>query len=245
MENLVHKTVADIVTGNYKTASVFEKYGIDFCCKGKIELEKACLQIDVDPDLMVRELNQVIHSAQDTTPLHFDEMPLEELVDFIVTHHHKYVLDSMPKIQSYLEKLAQVHGKQHPELLKIGELFNSAVENLSMHMKKEEIILFPFIIKMEESMKEGVNPGLPPFNTVQNPIRAMVSEHETEGNRFAEIGRLSGNYEVPEDGCSTYRIAYSMLKEFQEDLHRHIHLENNILFPKAIKMENELMELMK
>ena len=149
--------------------------------------------------------------------------------------------DSIPGLKKNLEKICEVHGKHHSELFEIRDLFNEAAGNLTMHMQKEELVLFP-VIKRLEAAKRAKSPSpAASFGSVSNPIGMMMAEHQAEGDRFIEISKLSNNYLLPEDGCTTYEVTLKQLKDFEEDLHRHIHLENNILFPKAVELENEFM----
>jgi regulator of cell morphogenesis and NO signaling len=239
MENLMKKTVGSIVAADYRTASVFEKNGIDFCCKGNTELSKACESRNIDSEQVVKELNAI--GEKQTESIEFNSLSLDSLANYIEVKHHRYVRNTMPQLQTFLEKLCHVHGQRHPELKQIKELFDDGVNKLTSHMKKEELILFPYVRKLYESRRNATNPEPSQFGSVQNPINAMEIEHETEGNRFSEIRSITGNYTIPEDACTTYKVTYWMLKEFEEDLHIHIHLENNILFPKAIELEEFIL----
>ena len=145
-----------------------------------------------------------------------------------------------PGIKKCLKKIALAHGSNHPELYSIHELFNQASDDLAIHMKKEELMLFPFIRKMVQAQQAGTQPAAAPFGAIQNPIRMMMHEHDSEGERFRKIRELSNVYTAPADGCNTYRAAFANLREFEDDLHLHIHLENNILFPKSIELEQSL-----
>ncbi len=230
-----NQTVGEIVAKDYRTASVFKAYGIDFCCKGGRTLAEACTQKQLDTERLIAELEQVSTAAGSGVP-DFDSWPMDLLVDYIEKKHHRYVEARLPEILQYLDKLCKVHGERHPELFEIKEEFSKAAGELAAHMKKEELVLFPYIRKMVAE----AHPAPPMFGTVQNPIAMMVHEHAVEGERFERIAQLTNHYTPPADGCTTYRVAFSMLKEFEEDLHMHIHLENNILFPKAIEREAQL-----
>jgi regulator of cell morphogenesis and NO signaling len=224
--------VGEIVKANFKTAKIFENYGIDFCCGGDKSLGSACSEKNVDPLLLLPEIQSTLEIS-DADAKYFVNLSPEALIDYIVERHHGYVNDHLPFLQQKLQKLCDVHGAYHPELHEIKELFDGAAGNLSMHMKKEELILFPLIKKIFRT-KQRVDKSL------KEIIEVMNSEHSTEGKRFEDISRLSGNYSVPSDGCSTYEVTFQTLAEFEKDLHRHIHLENNILFPAALKLEKEL-----
>ena len=153
------------------------------------------------------------------------------------------LLSKTPELIAFLNKLCQVHGTNHPELFQVQEMFSASAGELAKHMKKEELILFPYVRQMISYKQKNEKLNTPHFGTVSNPIQMMMNEHSTEGDRFRLIEEITSNYTVPSDGCTTYKVTYSMLKEFQDDLHLHIHLENNILFPKAILMEAELLSL--
>ena len=226
--------IGEIVAKDYKSATIFKKYGIDFCCNGNRTIAKACNDNVNEIDKIILELQQPI--AATTAGIEFNSWPLDLLVDYIEKKHHRYVENKIVEILPYLAKIVKVHGDKHPELATIEQLFKESAGELSAHMKKEELILFPFIRKMETAKQQGTSVQAP-FGTVQNPINAMMHEHDGEGERFRKIAALSDNYTPPSDACNTYKVTFSLLKEFEEDLHLHIHLENNILFPKAILLE--------
>ena len=232
------RTVADYVTENIKTAHVFKKYGIDFCCGGGISLEKACKKHGIELDQIEQELLSV-----DTIGYmnNYDKWDLGFLIDYIVNIHHRYVNESLPIIFQYANKVAKVHGHHYTEVVKINDLFHEVANELLTHMQKEEQILFPYIKQLTEFQEKGeMIKSAPSFGTVNNPIQMMEHEHETAGNIFKEIAKLANNYTPPEEACNTFRALYAKLEEFEQDLHRHIHLENNILHPKAIALEEKL-----
>ncbi len=237
----MEKTVGQIVADDYRSAPVFEKFGIDFCCTGNRSIEEACKQNNVDPKELTKALETAL--AETTTPTtDFKSWPLDLLADYIEKRHHRYVEERIPIIKQNLDKLVQVHGAKHPELLKINELFIASAGEFAMHMKKEELMLFPFIRKMVRAKKNNEPLAEPRFGTVKNPIQTMMREHDNEGESFRQIEALSNNYTPPADGCNTYKVTFALLKEFQGDLHMHIHLENNILFPKAEELEKEMVD---
>lgn len=229
------KTVAEVVTQNIKAAHVFKKYGIDFCCGGGISIEKACAKHDVDYTVLEKELLAI--DSEVSRAHNYDSWNLDFLIDHIINVHHSYVAESIPIISQYAAKVAKVHGHHYTEVVRINALFIEVAQELAMHMRKEEQILFPFIKQLVEAQKAGVKSAPPPFGTVGNPIRMMEAEHESAGDIFKEIATLSNNYTPPESACNTFRALYAKLEEFEQDLHQHIHLENNILFPKAILLE--------
>lgn len=235
-----NQVIGELVAKDYRTASVFKKYGIDFCCQGNRTINDACVAKKIDEKLVVSDLNSVINSKTESGT-DYQSWPLDLLADYIEKKHHRYVEDKTQEIKPYLEKICRVHGGRHPELMEINEHFNATAGELAMHMKKEEFVLFPQIRKMEKAKHDNTSFESPNFGTIQNPIQMMMDEHTTEGDRFRKIEELTNNYTPPEDACNTFRVTYALLKEFEQDLHLHIHLENNILFPRAIEMEKELV----
>jgi len=238
MEILNPKNVGHFVAEDYRTASVFEKYGIDFCCKGGKTIEEVCTQKNISAQELLKEL-KLVSKTKGNSEMNFQKWPLDLLADYIVKKHHRYILQKSPVILQYLDKLCKVHGGRHPELYEINKEFNESAMELQAHMRKEEMILFPYVrtlVSLKVNPDEHVHAG---FGNVQNPIRMMMQEHDIEGERFRKISLLSNAYTTPEEGCTTYRVCYSMLKDFENDLHLHIHLENNILFPNAIELEHE------
>lgn len=239
MEIPKDKTVADFVTENIKTAHVFKKHGIDFCCGGGITLEKACTNNKVDRVILEKELlevDEITDRAYD-----YNKWELSFLIDHIVNVHHGYVNESLPMISEYTNKVAKVHGHHYTEVVEVNKLFHKVANELMSHLQKEEQVLFPYIKQLSESEKKGVISSKPPFGTVNNPIRMMEHEHENAGDVFKEIAKLTNNYNPPSGACNTFRALYAKLEEFEQDLHQHIHLENNILHPKAIALEGKLL----
>jgi len=231
MQNLANTQVGQIVAQNFRTAKVFSSHGIDFCCNGGISLQAACQKLDIDQEVVIKELKDALN-----VPLaeNFRDMPMDELTRYIQEVHHTYIRNTIPALTSYLKKIAAVHGQSHPELLEVRDLFLLSAEELLKHMSKEEKILFPYIQEMSRAHQENRAYAQSKFGHVKNPIAMMNEEHETEGDRFKKIAELTNNYSLPNDACQTYKVAFSLLQEFEQDLHKHIHLENNILFPSAI-----------
>ncbi|NDP27755.1 MAG: iron-sulfur cluster repair di-iron protein [Flavobacterium sp.] len=234
-----NQIIGELVAKDYRTASVFKKYGIDFCCQGNRTINEACEKKNIDSESVVKDLDAIIQ-AQGENSTDYKSWPLDLLADYIEKKHHRYVEEKTAEILPYLDKICSVHGERHPELFEIKEHFIATAGELAKHMKKEELILFPFVRKLAKAKHEGAKVNAPQFGTIQNPIEAMMQEHTTEGDRFRKIEELSNNYTPPQDACNTYGVTLGLLKEFEQDLHLHIHLENNILFPKAIELEKEL-----
>ncbi|WP_271393890.1 iron-sulfur cluster repair di-iron protein [Aequorivita sinensis] len=238
MTTLQDKTVADVVTENIKAAHVFKKYGIDFCCGGGVSIKKACEKAEIDPVLVETEILN-LENIKDRA-LDFNSWKLDFLTDHIINVHHGYVEESSPLLLQYSQRVNHVHGHHYTELAEIESLVKQVVQELAAHMKKEELILFPFIKKLVKAEREGTE--VPPihFGTVENPIKMMEAEHEEAGEILRKIAKLSNNFTPPQGACNTYKAFYSKLEEFEQDLHQHVHLENNILFPKALKLEKTL-----
>ena len=237
METLLEKKVGGIVAENFRTARVFNQYGIDFCCKGGIKLNDACEKKGLSANQVASELLEAI---KEVDAVDYRQFSMSDLIDHIIKTHHKYVEDTIPALKFFTEKIEKVHGDNHPELAEIKREFDEAADALTVHMKKEEFVLFPFVKAMEESKANGFTLSEPHFGHIENPIHMMEDDHEAEGERFRRISSLTDNYTPPADACQTYKVAFSMLQEFEQDLHKHIHLENNILFPSALETFKEL-----
>ncbi|WP_417238673.1 iron-sulfur cluster repair di-iron protein [Bizionia sp.] len=235
------KPIGEFVADDFRTAAVFSNYGIDFCCKGHRTVEEVCNKNGVNPDELLSKLDAILESKGNNA-IDYKSWPLDLLADYIEKTHHRYVEEKIPVLRQFLDKLCKVHGGNHPELFKINELFTGCAGELAAHMKKEELILFPFIKKMVKATLDGQAIEAPHFGTVENPIAMMMEEHENEGERFRKIALITNNYTPPADACNTYKVTYAMLDEFEKDLHLHIHLENNILFPEAAKLEQRFFQ---
>lgn len=231
------KTIGEIVAEDFRTAQIFKKHQIDFCCKGGRSIQSVCEAKNIPMEDLLQELGDIQVERENSQD--YRSWPADLLADYIEKTHHRYVEEKIPVIIPFLEKLCKVHGGRHPELFEITDHFKKSAQDLAAHMKKEELILFPFVRKMVEAKRLGKDLERPHFGTVENPVEMMKHEHDTEGERFRQISMLSNNYTPPADGCTTYRVTFAMLQEFEDDLHTHIHLENNILFPQAIEKEKD------
>jgi regulator of cell morphogenesis and NO signaling len=238
MNTIENKTIAEVVAENIKTAHIFKKYGIDFCCGGGITIEKACEKKQLDYATLKNELLQV-----DKAPKAYDynSWNLDFLIDHIVNIHHTYVEESIPLILQYSNRVAKVHGHHYTEVVQVNKLFIDVANELTEHLKKEEQILFPYIKKLLKLKAEKTTLEAPVFGSADNPIQMMEDEHESAGDIFKTIAKLTNNYTPPEGACNTFRALYAKLEEFEQDLHQHIHLENNILHAKAIQLEKSFM----
>lgn len=232
-------TLGSIVAGDFRAAAVLEQFGLDFCCGGKRTLEEACAQHHLSVPAVDAALSRLTGAPAGDVP--DASWSADELTRVIVRRHHAYVRAQIPVIGAHLAKLVSVHGGRHPELGSIAEHFEQVVGELQMHLVKEEEILFPYIRALAAAEEQGA--GAPPnmFGTVMNPIRMMEMEHQTAGNELEAVRALTSNFTVPADGCATYRVCFQELEAFDRDLRMHIHLENNILFPKAMALEVSVM----
>jgi regulator of cell morphogenesis and NO signaling len=235
MNEIMTKSLAQIVSNNHRAASVFEKYHLDFCCKGKRTLLQACMEKDLKIEEVVAELKSTEQKNSDQVTINYDTLSPAQLSEYIVMTHHSYVKKEMPQILSYLQKVVSKHGERHPEMLKVLELFTAVHEEMELHMQKEEQILFPRIVEMEKWVAEGTEIRIN-HTYLQAPINMMEQEHDHAGAVLAEINKLTSNYNPPADACTTFKLSFAALQAFEMDLHQHVHLENNILFPKALQL---------
>ena len=234
MELVSERTVRDLASGNPRAARVFENFGIDYCCGGERSLAQACLAAKVS----VQEVMQALEQAPAQPQEHdWQAASLTELVTHIVEKHHAYVRSEIPRLIALLAKVARVHGQNHPELEKAQASFQALAEELTLHLLKEERMLFPYIVQLQDAASRGTRPGPARFGAVQNPVHMIMMEHDSAGELLRKMREVTQGYHVPEDGCISYRMLYQALPEFEADLHQHIHLENNILFPRAIGLE--------
>lgn len=232
------QSVGDWVTVDYRFAAVFEKYGIDYCCGGQKPVAEACAEKDVSPEQLHREVAQVV--AAPGSGERYDQWALDFLSDYIVNQFHLYTKEMLPQLSDYIETVVNVHGETHPETRTIAALWPAVRGELAQHMQKEELLLFPYIKRLVRSQTEGSVPPVPPFASARELVETMEAEHDETGDALHEIAVLSNNYTPPEDACPTFQTLYALLKEFDAATKKHIHLENNILFPQAIELEETI-----
>ena len=234
------KTVRELALEFPEATRIFERLGIDYCCGGGKSLEEACAVSNLPVDEVLDSLELAEEAARATRKdRNWQIEPLAELIAHIQDTHHKYTREEIARLRPLFEKVCSVHGKNHPELQHLRAVFHGLAQELSMHMMKEEMVLFPYIARMEEAViqKEPVLP--PPFGTVQNPVSMMMHEHDSAGEALRAMRQASAGYMPPADACISYQTLYKALAALEADLHQHIHLENNILFPRAIAMEQK------
>ena len=234
-------TVRDVALQVPASARLFETLKIDYCCGGNQPLAQACASAGFDFDNVMRMLAEVTQStSQAEAELDFQNMSLPELIAHILDTHHVFTKSEMDRLQLLVDKVLAAHGGNHPELVHLDELFTRLCADLKPHMFKEEQILFPYILALTKAADQNRVAPFAPFGTVNNPIRIMMMEHDTAGEILREMRALTFDYKVPADACISYQTLYQALENFEKDLHQHIHLENNILFPKALELENGL-----
>lgn len=234
MTNLPEQTLAGIVRSNHQAVSVFEKYDLDFCCKGKRTLAEACNEKAIDVNAIAEELTGILQ-PENNKQMPFTEMSAEQLISHILVKHHFYVKQSMPQIQYHIQKVAVKHGDRFPYMREVFELFAEVHDDMTHHMEKEEAILFPRIKEVEQLFNKREKANVP-AGFINGPVNVMEAEHEKAGEILFRIRALTNNYTAPEGACTTFKVSLAELKEFEEDLHQHVHLENNILFPLAEKI---------
>lgn len=234
------RTVRELALETPDATRVFERLKIDYCCGGSRTLAEACAAAGVELNVALAQLGREIESARGGASQDFAAMPLRELINYIVKKHHTFTTGEMARITALASKVCGKHGENHPELIEVGSLFARLCDDLRPHMFKEERILFPYVAALEAAADgRGLAP-FAPFGTVNNPVRMMMSEHDAAGDILRALRAASGDYAAPEDACTSYRTLYSALEGFEADLHQHIHLENNVLFPRAVALEAAL-----
>lgn len=226
----------DIALSNPAARQTLDDAGLDYCCGGSTSLYEACLQAAVSAEEILKRLSD---NSKNVGPEHVNWMaaPLSELTRHIRDKHHHYVRESLPRVQAMLEKVVARHGDNHPEVAHIRGLFVEVGNEMLTHMRKEEQVLFPYIDAVDAAANAHTSVEPPFFRTVKNPIHSMMKEHDAAGELVKQIRSLSGSYTPPMGACTTFRALYQSLKEFDADLHQHVHLENNVLFPRAVEVE--------
>lgn len=240
MQNFTTKTIREIAIEAPATTRVFEEFKIDFCCGGGRSFSDACERAGVSPLVVSQKINQVLKNSTEN----FDSLETKsasELVDYILEKHHVFTKSEIERLSALMEKVRRKHGDAHPELLLLENEFSTLCSDLTPHMRKEETVLFPFIKNLEMALINNLSAPHPPFGTVKNPIRMMMTEHDTDGEILRKMREIAKDYFVPEGACPSFQALYFGLEELEKDLHRHIHLENNVLFPQAVKLEQKVM----
>jgi regulator of cell morphogenesis and NO signaling len=228
--------VKDIALANPEARKILEDAGVDYCCGGGKSLHDACMHADVSAEEILKRLRENSELVRPDEKA-WTSAPLADLTRHIREKHHRYVREAITRIRTLLEKVKAKHGENHPEIAEVRELFIEVGQEMITHMQKEEQILFPYIDALERSTTGNGSLEPPFFQTVRNPIHAMMKEHDSAGELVRQIRKATGDYTPPADACTSYQALYQDLREFEADLHQHVHLENNILFPRAVEME--------
>ncbi|HKW99022.1 MAG TPA: iron-sulfur cluster repair di-iron protein [Bryobacteraceae bacterium] len=231
------KTVGELAAEIPAAARVFEKYGIDYCCGGKHPVETACRERGIAPEQVLEELEQAAEPKPETADRDWNAATLRELVEHILAKHHAYLKTELPRLEQMFAKVVQAHGAREPRLAEAFEVYGMLKEELESHMMKEEMILFPAIVKLETPSPRGCGSGFC-GGSIQHPIARMEHEHDDAGRALQQMRHLTFDYLIPDEACNTYRALFHGLEEMEADLHQHIHLENNILFPRAAALES-------
>ncbi|MBO2651400.1 iron-sulfur cluster repair di-iron protein [Shewanella algae] len=225
----LERRVGELVAEDFRNAHVFSRFGIDFCCGGGRSLASACERAGAEPTEVLHALSQL--AAEGTPDDALAKLPLGELIDHIEATHHKYIRDTAPLLLEYAQKMVRAHGEHYEEIKPLAGWIRALMDDLLPHLQKEEQILFPAISALSQGQEFNAC-----FGHIGNPIRAMEYEHDEAGQILAKLQQLTNHYQAPEHACTTWRVCYATLAEFEADLHRHIHLENNLLFPKALAL---------
>lgn len=230
--NSAERKIGELVAEDYRTAVVFEKYGIDFCCGGKVPLSEACREKGLDLGMLLSEIDSTRSIPLDRDR-NYAAWDLSFLADYIVNIHHSYLNGNLGQIAAYAHKVAQVHGANHPEVIEIASIFDWIATEMPAHLREEEEVLFPTIKKKEAAEKSSAPPDAKDLEVIGVSLEKLIREHDEVGEAIHAIRHLANDYTLPSDACNTFMVTYQKLKEFEDDLHMHVHLENNILFPKA------------
>jgi regulator of cell morphogenesis and NO signaling len=235
-------TVREVAIEVPQSTRLFEKLKIDYCCGGNRSLTEACNSAGLEVDDVLGMLKTASHEAKsENSTVDFQQLPIADLVGHILSTHHVYTKDEMIRLDSLIKKVISAHGENHPELRTVGELLDRLAADLTPHMFKEEQVLFPYISALAKAHAENHAAPFASFGTVNNPVRRMMMEHDAVGEMLRDLRNVTSNYTAPSDGCISYRTLYEALGAFEKDLHQHIHLENNILFPRAVALEAQLL----
>ncbi len=240
MSLTIERTVSEIAVERPASLRVFEQLGIDYCCGGKKPLAEICEKKGLSVDDVLDRIAKAEAAYNAVEGTHWKTSSLTSLCTFIVNKHHIFVRAELERLEKIVTKVVAVHGEGHPELFKIRDYFHDLQTDMTQHMFKEENVLFPYVEKMERASIEKTE--MPPacFDSVQRPITAMMNEHDVAGSLMAQVRTITHGYQLPEGACVTYRAMYEGFDDFERDLHQHVHLENNILFPRALKLELEM-----
>jgi regulator of cell morphogenesis and NO signaling len=240
MLETMNMTIREIALEAPETTRVFEEFKIDYCCGGRRSVEDVCADAGIDPKVLMDRIESAIFKSRNETDLSRPEDKTPgDLIGYIIDKHHVFTAQEIDRLTPLMAKVATRHGELHPELLELKAMFTDLTDSLVPHMRKEEVVLFPYILQMEEAANAGLSAPPSHFGTVQNPVRMMMSEHDTDGERLRKMREITNDYTLPDGACPSYTALFAGLEDLERDLHRHIHLENNVLFPAAVRLETE------
>jgi len=242
---LSDRAVGSFVARDYRAAAVFERHGIDFCCSGNRSLQVACEAAGADVEAVLTELRELEQTPAAPSAAggggRYDRWDLDFLADYIVNEHHAYARAALPEIESLAAKVAEAHGEAHPETREIADLWPTLYNEMSDHTQKEELLLFPYIKELVQARDAGDTVAAPKFGSAQALVEEMEAEHDGTGGHLARIEALSNGHTPPSDACESFRALYQQIRAFDADTKKHIHLENNLLFPKTLQLERQLL----
>jgi regulator of cell morphogenesis and NO signaling len=237
MEQLTQKTIREIALAAPATVRVFEEFKIDYCCGGRRSISEACAAAGVAPDVLERRIDEILVKGESGSEDAVELRSPTKLIDHIETTHHVFTRAEIERLMPLMAKVAVRHGEHHPELRQLESIFTALADSLLPHMMKEENVLFPFIKRLDMCSENGLPVPLAPFGSVQNAVRMMMADHDTDGDRLAQMRAITHDYQLPNDACPSFTALFAGLQDLERDLHRHIHLENNVLFPAALELE--------
>lgn len=239
MENFATKTIREIAIDAPAATRVFEEFKIDYCCGGHKPFADACFDAGIDPAMLAERINTAIRNPVGGADLdHPEDKSPTALIDYILAKHHVFTAQELERLTPLMAKVATRHGNNHPELFELQSVFAALADSLIPHMQKEEVILFPYIQELESSVNVNISVPPPHFGTVQNPIRMLMADHDVDGERLRQMRNITADYTLPDGACPSFSALYAGLQDLERDIHRHIHLENNVLFPAAIQLES-------
>ncbi len=242
MFNVQGKTVREIALEAPVTTRVFEEFKIDYCCHGSIQFDEACRNVGASPEMVLQKLAFVVDASASNAAQNSADLPASDLIDHILDKHHVYTKAEMSNLTPLMEKVVSRHGEHYDYLNQLKDLFKAVCDDLGPHMMKEEMVLFPYIQKLDHCIRHQLTASFPPFVTVKHPIGMMSVEHEEVGELLTRMRAITNDYSLPDGACPSFTALYHRLAEFERDIHQHIHLENNILFPQAIELEMKAFE---
>lgn len=240
MNNLATKTVREIALEIPVSTRIFEEYKIDYCCGGRVPFVEACQNAGANPETVLDQINQV-QNGNNSQVKSLNNVSLTKLINYISEKHHTLTREEIFRLSPLMSKVANRHGHNHVNLLELEPLFNELADDLMQHLLKEENVLFPYVEQLERTLNSSAALPMSCFGTVQNPVRMMMMEHDTAGDILKKMRQLTNDYQPPVGACPSFTALYERLQDFEKDLHQHIHLENNLLFPKAVDLEEKVL----